>query len=114
MGVPVRRNPVVWIGIGLLATTAAYLLLGALLTPSPTVLSLMSDGRCTGFPNGVGQWQWGDCCMVHDTGGTDGQLAACLLDHTPVAATPLVFLALALMAFGRPIYNLLQRLGIAK
>lgn len=48
----------------------------------PSVLYSLSDG-CTGF-------QWLErffsirpCCVVHDLGGTDGQLLDCLLNNTP-------------------------------
>jgi hypothetical protein len=108
---------VFWIGVGLLTVALIYVFVGAS-PPQPLSLAALtgSDGRCTGFPNGIGQWNWSTCCAVHDAEGvagaaSDGRLATCLLENTPVAATPLVFLACAVMAGCRPIYNALQRWG---
>jgi len=109
---------VFWVGVGLLTVAAIYLLVGGSPTaPAFTLAQITgSDGRCTGFPNGFLQWDWSECCRVHDVeatpgGSSDGHLATCLLENTPVAATPLVFLACAVMAGCRPIYNALQRWG---
>lgn len=108
------RNPVWWAALGLLTIAALYVLWPA----EPTTLFALtsSDGRCTGFPNGIGRWNWSTCCQVHDvqavaSPASDGELATCLLENTPLAAAPLVFLACALMAACRPAYNLLQRWG---
>lgn len=104
-------NPFFWVGLGILMVGISLIFFG----DPPSVLSLMSsDGRCTGFPNGIGQWQWGDCCKVHDNGGTDVELVSCIIERVPKWATPLCFLGVAIMGFGRPGYNLLQRWGIVK
>lgn len=111
------KNPIFWTGVAALVPAGAYILFGTSPEPSPFSLadvSLGSDGRCTGFPNSFLKWDWSVCCQVHDLGGSDGDLAKCILERTPVAATPLVFFSLALMAFCRPIYNLLQRAGLVK
>lgn len=81
-------------------------------TPSPVIIP--SDGRCTGFPNGVGAWDWSNCCVIHDGGGSDGALVDCIAEATP--GLPIVFIlaAVALMALFRPVYNLCQRWGWAK
>lgn len=110
-----KFNPIFLLGSSILLSTPALLFLPQ---PEPSTFSLLpalgSDGRCTGFPNGIGQWDWSACCQVHDLGGTDADLATCLLSSTPPWAAALVFLALALMAFCRPIYNLGQRWRIWK
>lgn len=107
-----------WIGVGLLTVGILFIVTGGSpTTPAFTLADFTgSDGRCTGFPNGFLQWDWSECCRVHDLDGvtgnpSDGKLIACLLDNTPMAAMPLVCLACAVMGFCRPIYNVLQRLG---
>jgi len=79
---------VFWIGVGLLTVALIYLVVGG--SPAEPVFTLAQFT------------------------GSDGRLATCLLERTPVAATPLVFLACAVMAGCRPIYNLLQRWGWVK
>lgn len=72
---------------------------------------ISADGRCTGFPNGIGNWDWSHCCTVHDLGGTDGQLIDCITAATPGLPVVFIIAAVALMALYRPVYNLGQRWG---
>lgn len=113
---PFYRNPVFWIGVALVGGAIAYAWIGdpvtqaqffAAISPPP----LGGDGRCTGFPNGLGRWQWGHCCVEHDAGGDDAGLFGCLLKAVPVAAGPLAAFGVGLMMAARPIYNQLQRWG---
>lgn len=67
-----------------------------------------SDG-CTGF-------QWAEwlfpvhaCCVVHDGGGSDGQLLDCLMQNTPTWTWALVVLCVAVMVLFRPLYRALKR-----
>lgn len=110
------QNPVWWTALGLLVLIFLLLLFWPTAEATPLYALTSSDGRCTGFPNGIGRWDWSTCCQIHDvqavaSPASDGALATCLLEHTPLAATPLVFLCCALMAACRPVYNLLQRWG---
>lgn len=73
-----------------------------------------TDGHCTGFPDGIGPWNWQSCCLVHDMGGTDGQLIDCISDVLPDWAEVIVLLAVAAMCLFRPIYLELHKLGLAK
>lgn len=84
------------------------------MSPVPAPPPLGSDGHCTGFPDGLGPWDWHECCLVHDTGGRDGALLDCISDHVPTWAEAIVGLALVLMILGRPAYNWLQRRHIVK
>lgn len=116
---PFYRNPVFWIGLALVAFALAYAWIGdPIFTPTTARglldVSLGSDGRCTGFPNGIGRWQWGQCCAAHDLGGTDIDLVACLVGAVPPWAGPLCFGGVMLMGFCRPAYNVLQRWGWVK
>ncbi len=111
------RNPVFWIGAGLMLGAIAYAWIGDPVAAQPLGLldvGLGSDGRCTGFPNGLGRWNWAQCCIDHDAGGTDVALVACLTAAVPEWAWPLCFLGVAIMGFSRPIYNQLQRWGWVK
>ncbi len=72
---------------------------------------ISSDGECTGFPESIGPWNWHECCLEHDNGGTDAQLAACVIGATAPWFAPVVLLAVLLMRLGRPLYNLGQRKG---
>lgn len=110
-------NPLFWIGLLFLLLAILWTLApegATTMTFSLTDVSLGSDGRCTGFPNGIGRWNWTECCQVHDLGGSDIELASCLLERTPIAATPLVFFSVGLMALCRPLYNWLQKKGLVK
>jgi len=118
---PFYRNPVFWIGLGILCFAIAYAVVGDPWTPTQQVFfgaanipPLGSDGRCTGFPNGLGRWQWGQCCIDHDAGGTDVDLLACIIKAIPLWAAPLAVGGVFTMWFCRPAYNVLQRLGWAK
>ncbi len=77
--------------------------------PTSTDVPLGSDGHCTGFPDSLGPWNWHECCLAHDAGGSDGQLLDCISSHVPTWAEVIVILCIALMALFRPIYNWLQR-----
>lgn len=108
------RNPVFWIGVALAGGAIAYAWIGDPMAATPAGLldvSLGADGRCTGFPNGLGRWQWGQCCAAHDLGGSDADLFGCLLSAIPTAAGPLAAFGVGLMMAARPIYNQLQRWG---
>lgn len=72
-----------------------------------------TDG-CTGFPDRIGDKDLSYCCTVHDVGGSDGQLLDCLtaLDPSAYWWLVLVTFGVLIMRLFRPIYNLLQRLGI--
>ena len=72
-----------------------------------------ADGRCTGFPNGIPwfNWDWSDCCVIHDLGGSDGTLIDCVAAATPGLPIVFVISAVGLMALYRPAYNVLQRWG---
>ncbi len=116
---PFWRNPVFWIGLALALGAVAYAWIGDPVTPAQTlgianIPPLGADGRCTGFPNGLGRWQWGQCCVAHDAGGTDVELVACLIAAVPTWAGPLCFGGVMLMGFCRPVYNQLQRWGWVK
>ena len=73
-----------------------------------------SDG-CSGF-------QWierlfdgvRDCCVVHDYGGSDGQLLDCLQSVLPPWAWAIAAFCVALMVLFRPIYRLLKPKGNAR
>lgn len=80
------------------------------LAPPP----LGSDGQCTGIPEGIGPFDWSDCCLTHDGGGRDGVFYDCMVDHTP--GTPEWVLALMLLGLIilKPIYNLGQRWRVWK
>jgi hypothetical protein len=113
------RNPIFWLGLFLVIFAVLYAWIGDPVTPqqffgaiSPPPLG--ADGRCTGFPNGIGRWQWGQCCTEHDLGGTDVTLVACLVGAVPPWAGPLCFGGVMLMGFCRPAYNVLQRWGWVK
>lgn len=77
-------------------------------------LPLGSDGECTGFPEGVGPFDWSHCCVIHDAGGSDGQLADCISKAVPGVFEGLVYFCIMLMIFARPVYNVLQRWGWMK
>jgi hypothetical protein len=64
----------------------------------------ISDG-CTGFSFLEPFFTIRGCCVVHDTGGTDGQLLDCLMANTPGWSWPLVALCVAAMIFFRPLYH---------
>ncbi len=70
---------------------------------------ILGDLGCTGFPDGIGPWQWGSCCMVHDLGGTWGELATCIEAQLPDWAGPLVLASIALAMTLHPIYEWMQR-----
>lgn len=72
-------------------------------------VSLGSDGGCTGFPSGIGKWDWSSCCTLHDAGGLDGQLVDCIAANAPGLPIAVILAAVTLMALGRPFYNLGQR-----
>jgi len=114
---PFWRNPVFWIGAGLMLGAVAYAWIGDPMAPMQQLYfgvippELGADGRCTGFPNGLGRWQWGHCCVEHDAGGSDVDLFGCLLKAVPIAAGPLAAFGVGLMMSARPIYNQLQRWG---
>jgi hypothetical protein len=113
------RNPIWWAAVVIFFGGGALLLFWPTAEAVPLFALTGSDGRCTGFLNGIGRWDWSSCCRVHDvqavaSPASDGALALCLLESTPSWATPLVFLSCALMAFCRPIYNVLQRWGWAR
>lgn len=115
---PFWRNPVFWIGAGLMLGAVAYAWIGDPVT-APQTFGLVapplgSDGRCTGFPNGLGRWNWAQCCVEHDAGGSDGGLLDCLMAAVPPFAWPLCGFGVALMILCRPVYNLLQRWGWVK
>lgn len=114
---PIWRNPVFWIGVALAGGAIAYAWIGDPAVARPLGLldaSLGADGRCTGFPNGLGRWNWSHCCVEHDAGGSDGGLLDCLLGAVPGWAWPLCGLGVTLMIACRPIYNVLQRWGWVK
>lgn len=73
-----------------------------------------ADGRCTGFPGGVGPWDWSHCCQVHDLGGSDGGLVDCVIAAAPGLPAAVVLAAVTVMALFRPLYNLAQRWGWVK
>ena len=78
---------------------------------------LGSDGHCTGFPDGLGPFNWLPCCVVHDAGGSDGQLLDCITSDVAGTGWPgavIVIFCLLLMKLFQPIYNLLQRLHLVK
>lgn len=113
---PFWRNPIFWLGVALVGGALVYAWLGdpvtsqqffAAISPPP----LGSDGRCTGFPNGLGRWQWGQCCIDHDAGGTDVDLLACVIKAIPLGAAPLAVAGVFTMWCCRPAYNVLQRWG---
>lgn len=110
-----RGNPFFALGLYLLALVAIYLLLDPG-SPAPPIWTrlLGSDGRCTGFPNGFWKWDWSACCSAHDLGGSDTDLVSCLVGKVPVVCGPLCFIAVGLMGFGRPLYNVMQRWGWAQ
>ena len=119
MKVPVWRNPVFLAGASVLVVTGLFVLMPEATAPDMFNLvapPLGADGRCTGFPNGFGRYDWSECCSVHDAGGTDATLISCLLDpsNSPAWAMPIVCLGVAAMGFCRPGYNLLQRWGWVK
>jgi hypothetical protein len=70
-----------------------------------------SDGACTGFPDGIGPWNWAACCLPHDVGGSDGALVDCIAAHAPGLPIVVILAAVTLMALLRPLYNLGQRWG---
>lgn len=86
-------------------------------------VSLGSDGVCTGTGWLELLLPWlkalfaslNTCCVVHDTGGTDGQLLDCwqaaLVLHNAQWAWPIAAFAIAYMCLGRPAYNYGQRKG---
>lgn len=80
----------------------------------PIDVTLGSDGHCTGFPDGIGPWNWQACCMVHDEGGSDGRLLDCIAGTVPSWAEIIVVIAIGGMVFFRPLYNVLQKLRIVK
>jgi len=111
---PFYRNPIFWLGVALAGGAVAYAWLGDPVTPqqffgaiSPPPLG--ADGRCTGFPNGLGRWQWGQCCIDHDAGGADVDLLACVIKAIPLWAAPLAVSGVFTMWCCRPIYNFGQR-----
>jgi hypothetical protein len=69
------------------------------------------DGECTGFPEGIGPWNWHHCCVAHDAGGSDAQLTACVIEATALWFVPVVILAVLLMKAVRPFYVYGQRRG---
>lgn len=75
--------------------------------------TIETDG-CTGFPDVVMGKDLSTCCSIHDDGGSDGALIDCALALDPTSFTWefLILLAVLLMHTFRPIYNLLQRLGV--
>ena len=78
-------------------------------------ISLGSDGGCTGF--GWAQWLFpkiGQCCSVHDAGGSDGALLDCLQMNLPAWAWVPAALGVAGMILFRPLYNLMQLKGWVK
>lgn len=77
----------------------------------PVDVSLGSDGGCTGFPSGLGAWDWSACCVAHDGGASDGWLLDCITTSAPGLPAALVVFAVFLMAAFRPLYNMLQRWG---
>lgn len=72
-------------------------------------VSLGSDGACTGFPSGIGDWDWSACCLAHDAGGTDGQLVDCIAQAASGLPIVVILAAVSVMALFRPVYNLGQR-----
>lgn len=84
--------------------------------PAPTdpYLERWTDGGCTGFPNGIGAWDWRACCIEHDLTGTDGQLLDCITAVVPDWAAGLVGIAVTIMLFYNPIYDWLHARGWVK
>lgn len=114
-------NPFFFIGLGMFLVGVALIFFGdaPVYFYGAIIEQATSDGRCTGFPNGVGNWQWGDCCQAHDIAGTTGgnvpqsdvALASCIISRVPEWAAPLCLFGVALMGFGRPCYNLAKRVS---
>jgi hypothetical protein len=65
---------------------------------------MVSDG-CTGFWFAELFFDIRQCCVVHDTGGTDELLTYCLMNFVPVWLWPIVLLCVALMLLFKPIYR---------
>lgn len=62
----------------------------------------MPDYQCTMWPEG----SWHHCCIAHDLGGTDAQLAQCVVQSTDV---PLYGISVAIVMYlglklFRPLY----------
>lgn len=78
------------------------------------------DGECTGFPEGMGPFNWHECCVAHDSWGSDGQLLDCIVSkiHGPTAfewfAAVVVILCLLIMKIFQPVYDWLRRRGLVK
>lgn len=87
--------------------------------PFPVILDdhgnpILGDGHCTGFPDGIGPWDWRHCCVEHDAGATNGQLLDCITDTVPDWAAVLVAFCIMLMIWAHPVYEWLQRKGWVK
>jgi hypothetical protein len=74
-----------------------------------------TDG-CTGFPDAIGKINFATCCTIHDDGGSDGALLDCVTTQAVQQEmgwlAPILAFAVFLMILFRPVYNLLQRLGV--
>lgn len=67
---------------------------------------MLPDMECTFWPDGWPQWiggtgqEWHHCCVAHDLGGTNIDLARCVAETSPTMA---VVMFAGLAVFG-PIY----------
>jgi hypothetical protein len=55
---------------------------------------MLPDMECTMWPEG---W-WHHCCVAHDLGGTDFELAACVIQSSPHSPTLGIIIALVMFA----------------
>lgn len=67
----------------------------------------MGDMQCTLWPEG---W-WHHCCIQHDLGGTDIDLAACVIQSAPnaVFGAAVALVMVAGLAMFRPIWKRFNR-----
>jgi hypothetical protein len=69
----------------------------------------MIDYQCTWWPD---QWlgiSITDCCIVHDLGGSDAQLWACVAEKGGIEFIILALVMLVGLTIGRPIYKVYIR-----
>lgn len=74
----------------------------------PLPAAIESDG-CSGFQLLELIFPIRDCCVVHDSGGSDGLLLDCLMANTPGWTHVLVAICVAIMILFRPVYRFIKQ-----
>lgn len=77
-------------------------------------LERWTDGGCTWLPDGFWQFNWQDCCIVHDLTDNNVELFNCLVTQTGWWAIPIISLAIGIMILVQPLYVWMHKKGWIK